>query len=476
MLSTRITKLITRNLSAISASRRDEILSRILDERFFYKQSNKIYRGGISGFIDYGPLGVRMKKNILNEWEQHFVQEDELYELESSIVTSDLVFQASGHVDKFEELLFSTKVGRERNINAFLRPETAQGVFVNFKNFAYLNKHKLPFGVAQVGKSFRNETSPRGLLVRMREFTQAEIEYFVNPYDKGHKKFDSVKNTLINIVSRLDQNNDDNIDYHQITIKNALEKGIISNETMAYYIARIHLFMVKIGIDLDKMRFRQHCLDEMSHYAADCWDCECLTNYGWLECVGCSDRSAFDLTRHSSHSEIRMTVNHKDTHELVPHIIEPSFGIDRLMYTILDHNFAIREHQPSRTYFKFKPAISPIQCSVIPIVNNDMLIMKAESISKRLKELRIRLPWIESKGSVGRRYSLNDQIGIPFTVVIDTNSLMENCVCVRERDSQESLKVEESKAVDIIEDLAKSKTNWMELKKKWSLSGYSTSE
>ena len=182
-------------------------------------------------------------------------------------------------------------------LKGFLRPETAQGIFVNFKRLLEFNQGKLPFAAAQIGCAFRNEISPRSGLIRVREFTMAEIEHFCDPFDKSHPKFEEVKSTEVLLYSADCQMEGRSV--YKTSIAEAVAQKTIANETLGYFMARIQQFLVKIGVDPVKLRFRQHMANEMAHYACDCWDAELLTSYGWVECVGCADRSAYDLSQHS---------------------------------------------------------------------------------------------------------------------------------------------------------------------------------
>jgi glycyl-tRNA synthetase len=343
-------------------SRMEDLLKR----RFFLDQSFAIY-GGITGQYDFGPMGCAFKTNLLNAWRKFFVLEEQMLEVDCSIITPESVLKASGHVERFADLMvkdtksgecfrldhlikshleklctgkkiseetkrdcediiikldgmnkaemdavlkkydikspltgndltepmefnlmFGTQIGPTGLIKGFLRPETAQGIFVNFKRLLEFNQEKLPFAAAQIGNSFRNEISPRSGLIRVREFTMAEIEHFCDPSDKSHPKFESLKNTTLLLYSACNQM--DGKSAECMTIGKAVESGLVANETLGYFMARIQKFLIKVGINSKKLRFRQHMGNEMAHYACDCWDAECLTSYGWVECVGCADR------------------------------------------------------------------------------------------------------------------------------------------------------------------------------------------
>lgn len=499
----------------------------LLKQRFFYDQSFAIY-GGITGQYDFGPMGCALKANMLHAWRQFFVLEEQMLEVDCSILTPEPVLKASGHVDRFADLMvkdqktgecfrldhlikahlqklcsdkkatqelkneceditvkldgmtkdemaaimqkysmkspttqndlsepmefnlmFATQIGPTGLIKGFLRPETAQGIFVNFKRLLEFNQGRLPFAAAQIGNSFRNEISPRSGLIRVREFTMAEIEHFCDPHMKDHPKFADVANYEMILYSACNQM--DGKSAERVTIGEAVKKGLVANETLGYFMARIQMYLIKVGILPDRLRFRQHMGNEMAHYACDCWDAECLTSYGWIECVGCADRSAYDLNQHSNatgvrlaaekklpepktvdvteavpnkqalgkafkkdakaitdllaklsveeieqmdteltasdsfklhlNSDVTVTLNRemlsvrkstKTVHveEIIPSVIEPSFGIGRIMYSLLEHRFQMREGDEQRRYFSLPPLVAPLKCSVLPLSTN----------------------------------------------------------------------------------------------------------
>lgn len=604
--------------SFVDKSRLDDVLKR----RFFYDLSFSIY-GGVSGLYDYGPPGVALKKNILRLWEALFVLEEDLLEIEASQLTLEPVLKASGHVERFADLMvkdlktgdcyrldhlikghleklasakdltqdkrveiektltqldglskeqlaevvckydmkapatgndlsepvefnlmFSTSIGPTGLIKSFLRPETAQGIFVNFKRLLEANQGRLPFGVAQIGKSFRNEISPRGGLTRMREFTMGEIEYFVDPENKNHTKFNSIKDMKVNLYSANNQMNGESSKV--VTLAYAVEQGIVANEVLAYFLARINLFMSKIGIDPEKIRFRQHMGNEMAHYATDCWDCECLTTAGWLECVGCADRSCYDLAQHANATNVKLSANRslkapkmveviecvpqksvlgkvlkgdaklvmdelarasnstlkeweKDlengmiklnladksyeltnemisikkemkkvyVEEVVPNVIEPSFGIDRIMYSLLEHNFKLREDNQLRSYFTFPAIVAPIKCSVLPLSNNDEFYPFVDQILNSLKREGVRPKVDKSSESIGKRYARTDEIGIPYGITIDFDTVKEKTVTLRFCSTTEQIRVSVDSIAELVRDLTTGVMEWNEAKQKW---------
>jgi len=197
-------------------------------------------------------------------------------------------------------LMFETQIGPSGKFRGYMRPETAQSIFVNFKRLLEYNGGKLPFAAAQIGLAFRNEIAPRSGVIRVREFQMAEIEHFVKEDEKSHTKFHTVKSLRLNLYPRYQQEFTKKL--VDLTLEEAVAKHVIANETLAYFMARTHLFLLECGIKPEGLRFRQHMKNEMAHYARDCWDAEVKTSYGWVECVGHADRSCFDLERHSESS------------------------------------------------------------------------------------------------------------------------------------------------------------------------------
>ncbi|KAG2123677.1 hypothetical protein BD769DRAFT_902427 [Suillus cothurnatus] len=393
--------VVNKSFHPFEKSRLDALLNR----RFFYAPAFEIY-GGVAGLYDYGPPGSSLQANIMSEWRKHFIIEDHMLELDTTIMTPAPVFETSGHVARFADwmvkdtktgdvlradhlvknvlearlagdrearglaaqpkddekdkkrkkkaktvvvqladelvkefesilaqldnysgpeigelcrkydirnpdtdnevgepqqfnLMFASSIGPTGQHPGYLRPETAQGHFLNFSRLLEFNNGRVPFASAQIGRSFRNEISPRAGLLRVREFTMGEIEHFVDPEDKSHEKFREVRDTVLSLLDRHVQVGG-STQVTQMTIGEAVDKGIVANETLGYFLVRINLFLIKIGINPKRLRFRQHMANEMAHYATDCWDAEIENATGWTECVGCADRAAYDLSVHSA--------------------------------------------------------------------------------------------------------------------------------------------------------------------------------
>ncbi|KYQ96874.1 glycyl-tRNA synthetase [Tieghemostelium lacteum] len=420
-------------------------------------------------------------------------------------------------------LMFKTQIGPSEGSVGYLRPETAQGIFVNFAKLLEYNGSKLPFAAAQIGNAFRNEIAPRSGLLRVREFTMAEIEHFVNPLDKSHSKFSEVADQLVNLLSAEAQDGDKKIIV--MTFGEAVKSGLINNETLAYFMARTQSFLHTIGIKPNHLRFRQHQANEMAHYASDCWDAEIRSSFGWVECVGHADRSCFDLTSHAKASKkplevfepfknnekkvidiIKVDVNRGvlgktfkgsagevseylktvgENHELaynfqkdleakgsvviavngneyiitkdmvtfkqdkktisgstyVPHVIEPSFGLGRIIYSLLEHSYWTREGDANRGVLSLPPIIAPVKASVLPLVNNEKLLPFIQQINKSLKEQGISSKVDDTGVAIGRKYARTDEIGIPFAITIDFQTVDDQTVTLRERDTTKQIRI-----------------------------------
>ncbi|OWT33285.1 glycine--tRNA ligase [Methanobrevibacter sp. 87.7] len=544
-------------------------MTNISRKRGFLWPSFEIY-SGVSGFTDYGPLGAALKNNIMQRWRKQYVVREGFSEIEAPTVMPKEVLKASGHVDNFTDpmckctecgevyradhiieeninkdvesleneeldkiiednnircsecggklskiwdynLMFKTQIGAKGNKVGYMRPETAQGIFILFKRMLRYFRGKLPFGVVQLGKAYRNEISPRQGVIRLREFTQAEAEIFLNPNNKKHPKFHTIENVKFRLCSQEVQINE--TEEINVTAKEALDKGIVSSEVLIYQLYLARKFLEELGIPEEVLRFRQHLPGEMAHYALDCWDVECKTDkYGWVEIIGIADRGNYDLTAHSKESneelnvyipydepklvkktiikpnmakfgpsfkqyspkvksyldnlnseeiqEIKTSlendgkyiisldtdlellpehVNFEDVEEevkgekIIPHVIEPSFGIDRILYCVLLHSFV---DEGEKEYFKFKKEVAPIQISVFPLQNKKEMPEISQKITNTLREEGYTVDYNVS-GSIGKKYAKSDEIGIPLAITVDFDTIDDKSVTVRNRDTEE---------------------------------------
>jgi glycyl-tRNA synthetase len=433
-------------------------------------------------------------------------------------------------------LMFKTSIGPEGTAVGFLRPETAQGLFVNFRRLLDLNAQKMPFAAAQIGLGFRNEIAPRSGLLRVREFCMAEIEHFVNPDDKSHPNFSAVAGKDLVLFGRDDQLGSGKT--KTISVGEAVSSGLINNETLAYFMARTQLYMEKIGMDPTRLRFRQHLTTEMAHYAADCWDLEIKSSYGWVECVGHADRACYDLTVHGKATNTSMfatqkvdppvevefaklkfdrkllgqafkkeqrvvsgaleelaenwknfepiataletegktvvdgfditkemltwTKSKKMVHEIkyTPSVIEPSFGMGRILYSLLEHSFYQREGDEQRCVMRFNPTVAPEKAAVLPISSNAECNAVVDEIALDLMESDLATRVDKSSAALGRRYARTDELGVPFAITVDFQTLADGTVTMRERDSMEQVRLPKEDVTMVIHKIVHKKTDW----------------
>jgi glycyl-tRNA synthetase len=415
----------------------DKIVS-LSKRRGFVFQSSEIY-GGISSSYDYGHYGVLLKNNVKGEWWRAMLQErDDVVALDSAIIQHPTTWLASGHLagftdplvdcrtcklrfraDKLEDaacgrkpskhpgetpdcdlteardfnLMFETTVGavKEEGSTVYLRPETAQGIFLNFKNYLQFSRKRPPFGIAQIGKSFRNEITPGNFIFRTREFEQMEMEFFVPPAE-AQQWFDR-------------------------------------------WLAERHAWYLRLGIRDDHLRLRPHDAEELSHYSSATSDVEYLFPIGWQELEGVANRGDFDLTQHAEHSGQKLEyVDTASGDRYVPHVIEPAAGADRALLAFLVDAYDEDEIEgEARTVLRLHPRLAPVKVAVLPLVRKDGQPELAQRVYRDLRE-RFQAEY-DSGGAIGRRYRRQDEIGTPWAVTIDHQSLEDETVTVRDRDS-----------------------------------------
>ncbi len=403
--------------------------------RGFIFPSSEIY-GGLSSCWDYGPLGVELKRNVKQAWWQEVVQKrDDMVGLDTSILMHPQVWEASGHLKGFSDplvdckdckqrfrsdelkgdscpscggtlteprmfnLMFKTSMGpvEDEASTVYLRPETAQGIFVNFANIVNTTRKRLPFGVAQTGKAFRNEITTGNFIFRSREFEQMEIEYFVKP---GTDK--------------------EWFDYW-------------TKERLNWYL--------NLGIKKENLRLRPHTKGELAHYALKCSDIEYLFPMGWAELEGIANRGDFDLVQHAKFSGQSMTYFDEEAKEhFTPYIIEPSAGVDRSVLAFLADAY---DEEPDkddiRVVLRLHPALAPMKAAILPLSRKEPLVKVAKELYADLRQC-----WMVSYDdaqSIGRRYRRQDEIGTPFCITVDFESLEDKQVTIRERDSMKQIRV-----------------------------------
>eukprot|EP00659_Diplonema_papillatum_P009029 gene9029-13977_t len=571
--------------------------------RFFYGLGFDPY-GGVAGLYDFGPVGCQIKNNLINMWRQHFIMEENMLEIETTVMTPEDVFKTSGHVAKFTDvmvtdavtgdflrvdkyieewvekkladpkanlsdtqkdelkllgikadgmsipefeheikkwdiksvkgnaltaprdvnLMFPTKIGPGGDKVGYLRPELAQGIMLNFKRMLEYNGGRMPFAGAAIGTAFRNEIAPRNNLIRVREFTLAEIEHFLDPLDKTHPKFASVAATTLWLRPK-DRQEAGEEDAVLMSIGDAVKNSVVNNETLGYFMTRVQDFLLSVGVKY--LRFRQHRKDEMAHYAADCWDCECLTSFGWVECVGIADRSCYDLTCHGKERKVdffayekypspkiergldrkivKGIVNkqfHRESQGVmaflegieedealkmeqeladkgsveitygedkkatitrnmvsfamadkkvsgrsyVPSVIEPSFGLGRIIYAMLEQSYWVRRDKDAddkknekRAVFSLPARIAPYKCTVLPLSPSVLREPWCTDIIAKWRSafaaMGISYKVDDSSQGIGKKYARSDEIGVSYNLTIDPDTKASQKVTLRERDS-----------------------------------------
>ena len=552
-------------------------LMSVCKRRGFIWPSFEMY-GGVAGMYDYGPLGCALKNNIVEMWRSIYKGREGFVEIDSETVNPREVFKASGHVDEFADLItyctkcqapfradhlvkefydnpdvlspaeldqafidhnvkcpecggdlgkveefnlmFKTNIGPGSARIGYLRPETAQGIFVNFNNLYRYNREKLPLGVIQTGRGYRNEIAPRQGMIRMREFNMMEVELFVDPEDKDWVRFPKIENETLTLVPNT------TCEPVTMTVKEAVDKGIIANRVLAYFVNTTKQFLIRLGIDPARLRFRQHLKDEMAHYAADCWDAEVLLSYGWMEITGIADRGCWDLSRHAQFSGTELThfkkfdepieeevdkikANHRllgprfkgqakdiaaamesmtpadikdgklvvkvggedieigsDLFEVVrvkekvagkrviPHVIEPSCGLDRIFYSVLEHAYD-RDEKEDYTVLHIRPEVAPIKVAVFPLMEKDGLDDIARDIYEKLQFSGLSSVY-DGAGTIGKRYARMDEVGTPFCITVDYESMegaTKGTVTIRDRDSKEQKRIAIDDAERVIRSL-----------------------
>jgi len=412
-----------------------EKLVSLCKRRGFIFPSSEIY-GSLGATYDYGPLGVELKNNVKKAWWRAVVQErDDMVGLDASILMHPQTWVASGHVQGFADplvdckqcrkrwradhvkgkgcpdcqgelteprmfnLMFKTSVGavEDEATVVYLRPETAQGIFVNFQNVLTSTRKKLPFGIAQIGKSFRNEITTGNFIFRMREFEQMEIEYFVKPGT--------------------------------------------DEESFKRWVEDRFNWYVNLGIKKENLRLRQHAKDELAHYARDCYDVEYLFPIGWSELEGIANRTDFDLKQHAQHSGKDLSYFDEETKErIIPYVIEPSAGVDRSVLAFLADAYDEEpDKDETRVVLRLHPDLTPVKVAVLPLSRNEKLAPLSREVCGSLR--RSWMVQYDDAQSIGRRYRRQDEIGTPFCVTIDFQSLEDRQVTIRERDKMRQIRV-----------------------------------
>ncbi|NPA71147.1 MAG: glycine--tRNA ligase [Crenarchaeota archaeon] len=590
---------------------RSEILMEYLVTRGFIWPSFEIYRSmvEVGGFYDYGPLGVELKRNIIEKWRRVFIYpyQDIIYEIETPIIMPEIVFQASGHLEHFTDyiveclkcgrkyradhlveeelkkrginirteglserdiekliiehgircpqcggelskvyrfnLLFRTTIGPYSNNVGYIRPETAQGMFVSFPRVFDLAGRKLPFGIAQIGKVGRNEISPRQGLIRLREFSQMEIELFFDPKNPTCPFLDDVRDVTVRVVTEDEVKKaiEEGRDPVPIELKpkDIIERRIVPNEWMAFYMALAVVYLNELGIPVDHQYFLAKLPEERAHYAACAFDQMVYSErFGWIEVSGLAYRTDYDLSRHEKFSgrelraertlekpieveTVRVYPNPQKIREVygdkarevmkliasideenarrlasgesiklgdyvispemvfikvekrkitrekfVPHVVEPSFGIDRIVYVTLEHAFTLVDGD--KILLKLPPDIAPIKVAVLPLVRKEPLVSIGVKIARELYRKGLKVLY-DDDGSIGTRYSRCDELGIPIAITVDDRTVEDNTVTLRDRDTKMQVRAKISDVYNIVRSVIEDRKNLLNLGKELGL-------
>ncbi|WP_232686756.1 glycine--tRNA ligase [Halobacterium zhouii] len=550
-------------------------LGELARRRGFFFQANEAY-GGVAGFYTYGPAGAALKRNVEEAWRDRFVTREGNMEIDAPTVTPEPVFVASGHLDGFDDMLvecaecgeshradhvvedntdiedaetystekvediiaehdlacpscgaplagqpveefnlmFETEIGPGSGQPGYLRPETAQGMFTEFPRLKEYARNQLPFGVAQIGTGYRNEISPRNALLRTREFTMAELEYFVDPEDDA-PDLEAVADVELPLYSAEAQNAEGE-EYVYLTPQEALDEGVVNGEWVAYFLARSKQWFERVGVDAERFRFRQHLSGELAHYAADCWDAEGEVGGDWEELAGIASRTDYDLSKHAEHADGNFSVfkqydepktveratvdpdmsylgpefggdaaavadalqalaerdraafddeevtvevdgeaytvpveqtgfsveeQTESGRHIVPYVVEPAFGVGRAVYTALAHSLETDEVDgEQRQVLQLPPAVAPTTVGVFPLMDKDGMGETARDLASDLREAGLDVTYDDS-GNIGRRYRRQDEVGTPYCVTVDYESLEDGTVTLRDRDSTEQARI-----------------------------------
>jgi glycyl-tRNA synthetase len=567
-------------------------INELAKRRGFFWSSFEIY-GGSGGFVTYGPLGTRLKQNVEAKLRDIFVKKIGIFEIESSIITPSKVFEASGHVDHFKEPLvecqncntrfradhlleekgissaeaekmtldeveleidrhgilcpdcgdkfnapqryltmFETTIGPYAGSKGYGRPEAAQNIFVEFNRLYTTARERLPFGCIQIGHALRNEISPRQGLIRLREFTIADLEFFFDPQEPCCDKIKEVENEVLPILfceTRIKECEDTT----ELTVREALDRKVIHSEWQAFFMAMAKRLLVELGVPGNKQRFLEKFTWEKAHYSSQSFDQEVLVDrWGWVEVSGHAYRTDYDLNCHMKASSVDMTVykeyaepvekeeltikpimaklgpvykgeackvaealtkvpvqqvvdalakdgsimvdgyeifpEHVDINKqktivrgtrFVPHVVEPSFGCDRLFYVALEYAYSVKD---DRVVMSFPRSIAPIQTGIYPLMNKDGLDTKAKEIQRALSCEGFMTDFDET-GSIGRRYARADEAGIQLAITIDYDTFKDNTVTIRDRDSWQQVRVKISDLSKLLHQYFEEKINFEQL-------------
>jgi glycyl-tRNA synthetase len=477
-----------------------ETISEIAKRRGFFWSSFELY-GGIAGYVTYGDFGVKLKRNIEALWREYFVRKQGFFEIDDPITNPSKIFEASGHLTNFKEYatvctqcgkgfradhlieekiarervealggeaikqlliqskikcpacggdldepklvltMFQTRIGATGNDIGYMRPEAAQGMFINFKRCFQANRERIPLAITQQGTVMRNEISPRRGMHRVREFTIMELELFYDPENPSCRWLKEVEEEKVRILT--EDMVEKQIDVPlEMTVKEAVSKKVVLTEWQGYFMGTSKKFLCALGIPEDKQRFRAHLPQERSHYSSQTFDHEVLTkSWGWTEVSGHANRTDYDLKSHMKASGVDMNVLRTDKTRFIPHVIEPSYGVSRLVYAAMEFAYEQKKsNNENRNIFKFPRDLAPYHVSVQPLVTKDGLPEIAYGIYDNLLKAGYRAIYDEG-GSIGRRYARQDEVGTPLAITIDYDTKESGIATMRDRDTWKQVKV-----------------------------------
>jgi len=567
-----------------------ELLAETARRRGFFWSSFEIY-GGVSGFIDYGPLGIGLRRKIEEKWRDFFIRHEGLLELDTPVIVPEKIFEASGHVEHFKDpivecvvckrsyradhllkekanidgellsldeidreiranfvrcpecggelskprqlgTMFKTTIGPYAESTGYGRPETAQGIFIDFRRLYEIARERLPLGIAQIGRSLRNEISPRQGPIRLRELNMMEFEFFFDPEDHQCPKLEQVKDEILRLVPA--ENRMRGLEEPiSVTVTEAVQGGYILNSWAAYFLVQSKRFVTALGVPPERQRFHEKLPKERAHYSAQTYDHEVLLDrWGWIELVGHAYRTDFDLKAHMESSGVDMRVfkpyDHpvrkkirkivpqlhslgkklgtatKEVVDLIavqdvkmfedamtskgyvevrgcriepedvkiveetveetgrrflPHVVEPSFGSDRLLYATLEYAYS-REND--RVVLRIPRDLAPVQTVVLPLMAKDGLVEKAQRLYQTLLDEKFDVEYDEA-GSIGRRYARADEAGVPVAITIDYETLTDDSVTLRNRDTWKQVRAGSAELPELLREYIKGKMEFGQL-------------
>ncbi len=478
----------------------EDVINLALRRSFFYPAS-EVYNGP-SGFYNYGPYGATVKRKVVELWRKVLVQKEGFFEINGAIAMPEEVFKASGHMTNFNDPvtkckkcgifhradhLLKEKTGedykeamsnevltealRKHKINCpkckgelsdvsklnmmvkveigvtpkniFLRPETCQTIFTDFARMQKTMRLKLPQGISQVGKSFRNEISPRQTILRTVEFDQMETEVFFDPQKIDEiENWDEIKDyqICVQLVGK------DKVE--QISCTDLHKKKIVSGKVIAYYLARTQQLYEAYGFKKENIRFRQLDDEERAFYAKEGWDFEVKTSIGWLELIANNYRTDYDLGNHAKGSKQDMQYVYPDGKKVLPHVWEISIGVDRTLYAALENSLTTLN---DKAVLGLPASLAPLHAAIFPLVSNkEEIVKKAKEVQKTIENFDV---FYDDSGSIGKRYARMDEVGVPYCITIDHQSVEDNTVTIRDRDTTEQKRVNIKDLSKIMHDL-----------------------